>query len=142
MKAIYLAHPLSAPTREGIEANRARASRWVSWVARHFRYAVIADWIVMTGVLEETPENRDLGLKCDCELVRRADEFWMVGGRLSSGMSVERKAADDAGKPVVDLLFLGEEPPEQIDASMLALLVAKLGQKHPAAKDGKVTVSV
>lgn len=98
LPVVYLAAPLSAPTREGIEANRAAAAKWAAWIAVTFRVAVVADWIWMTGELAETPENRALGLAADCSLVRRCDVLVMVGPRVSEGMRLESAHA----KAVVD----------------------------------------
>lgn len=113
MRVVYLAHALSAPTREGIEANRARAARWATWIATTYRVAVIADWIWMTGLLEETPANRSFGLACDLELVQRADEVWMVGALVSQGMKLDAIEAYRHGKMILDLTAtsLDNEPP-------------------------------
>ena len=56
MKRVYLAHALSAPTREGIEANRRSAARWAAWISATFRVAVSADWIWYSEFLTEAPE--------------------------------------------------------------------------------------
>jgi hypothetical protein len=108
MKVVYVAHPLgSGPDRE---ANRQKATRWVKWVAES-GHAPIADWILLSGVWEETPETRVRGLAIDVALVARCDEVWLVGGRVSPGMSVEADAARRAGILVIDKTDLGPEPP-------------------------------
>lgn len=110
MKVIYLAHPLGAgPDRE---QNRANAARWVAWATRAHAVAVIADWIILSGELAETPANRALGIASDLALIGRVDELWMVGGRISPGMEIEAARAREYGKPVVDLTHLGALPPE------------------------------
>lgn len=91
MKVVYIAHRLSAPTRDGIEANRARASRWVAWAASQ-GVAPVATWIVLTGQWNESDGNRVLGLKIDCALIGRCDELWVCGGAdepTSEGMRLE-----------------------------------------------------
>lgn len=103
MRVIYLAHPLGAPTREGIEANRRSAATWAAWVSVRFLVAVTADWIWLTGELSETPDNRAWGLECDKALVERCDELWMVGPSVSAGMLIEAEHARLEGKPVYDL---------------------------------------
>ena len=55
MIQIYCAHPLTAPTREGIDENRRRAAKWAAWLWKQ-GFAVECSWIVMTGELEETPD--------------------------------------------------------------------------------------
>lgn len=117
MRVVYLAAPLSGPTHEAIQGNRARAARWCAWAVRQ-GVCPVAMWIVLTGELPETPENRALGLELDCEVVRRCDELWLVGGRVSSGMQEEALEARRHGIPVLDLTELGEEPPseDELDA--------------------------
>lgn len=110
---VWMAHPLSAPTPEGITANLARAKRWLAWLYRTFpNVDFAAAWIPCCEAMDDAdPAERERGLLFDCEMVRRLDGYWMVGGRISSGMERERAAAVAAGKPVVDLTALGEEPP-------------------------------
>jgi hypothetical protein len=120
-KVVYLAHPLSAPTREGIEANRKNAARWAAWLVVNFDVAIECTWVVLTGELEETDDNRKLGLDCDLALVERCDELWMVGGRVSSGMQLESDHARGKGKRVVDLTALGRDVPALREVVELAL---------------------
>ena len=107
MKVIYLAHPFTAPTREGMEANRKRAAVWVAWALTVRGVSPVCSWIVLTGVLPETLESRRLGLEADKAQVRLCEEIWHVGGKVTSGMATEESAA----KKVVDLTHLGEWPP-------------------------------
>lgn len=106
MRRVYVAHQLSAPTREGIEANRRAAARWAAWISTTFRVAVSADWIWMTGELTETEENRAHGLACDLAHIERCDELWMVGPKVSSGMTLERQHAVICGLWTGDLTGL------------------------------------
>lgn len=139
MRCVYLAHPVSAPTREGIEANRARAARWAAWILTTYRVAVIADWLWCTGELDETPENRTLGLAMDVELVSRADEVWMVGERISQGMKLEAEEAFRLGKMVFDLTALdtGPEPPTVRWTS--SFIMARQWQPENAGRGGAAT---
>ena len=108
---VYVAHPLNAPTRAGIDANRAAASRWVAWAALN-GCATVADWIILSGHLPETPQNRALGLEIDCTLIERCDAVLLVGGRISEGMAIERAHAQISDVASVDLTELGAEPPQ------------------------------
>ena len=109
---VYIAHPLGGGSDR--EANRINAARWCAWAARARGVAPVADWIILSGELDESPENRTLGLACDVALVARCDEVWLVGGRVSPGMQVEADAARDLGIPVVDLTSLGRLPPQEV----------------------------
>jgi hypothetical protein len=121
-RVVYLAAPLTAPTREGIEQNRKNGARWAAFLVEHFNVAVECTWIVLTGELEETPANRKRGLECDLALVERCDELWMVGGRVSGGMQVESDHARKRGMRVVDLTALGVVPPFEPEIVRLALV--------------------
>jgi len=107
-KVVYIAHPLgSGPDRE---ANRQNAAAWCSWAVMHFNVTTVADWVVLSGVLSE--DHRDLGLECDLALVERCDELWLVGGRVSPGMEIERAHAIAFGVVVRDFTALGFATPD------------------------------
>ncbi len=110
IKRVYIAHRLNADTREGIEANRARASRWVAWAARQ-GVSPCATWIVLTGQWDETEENRALGLKLDCAELATCDEIWLCGDGLSTGMGIESTHGASVGVPSVEKYTDDGEPP-------------------------------
>lgn len=114
MKVVYIAHPLNADTRHGIEANRRNASEWVAWAAAE-GVAPVATWITLSGQWEETDANRKLGLEIDCALISRCDEVWLVGSRVSKGMQIEAEHARRAGIPVLDLTVRGGLPPRSAE---------------------------
>lgn len=110
-RAVYLAHCLSAPTRAGIEANRQSASKWAAFLVTHFNVAIECSWIVLTGELDETPENRKRGLDCDLVMVGGCQELVMVGPRTSDGMLIEaRHMVHEVGGAVYDLTGLEMDP--------------------------------
>lgn len=110
MKVCYVAHPLGAG--EDRARNIVNATKWCAWLAKTYRIATVADWIVLASQWDETPENRELGLAIDVELVKRCDELIMVGGRISAGMAIEANAAREHGLIVTDLTHLGYEVPD------------------------------
>lgn len=124
MKVIYLAHPLGAATPEGVEANKARARRWIRWVYDNFKdVAVVADWLITCDVLDDfNPEHRAHGMTMNAAIIPRCDEFWMVGGRVSNGMNDESGVADRARRRIYDLTWLGEEPPAEVPEKVRALI--------------------
>jgi hypothetical protein len=108
VRIVYVAHPLgSGPDRE---ANRANAAKWCAWVAMQ-GFAPVADWIVLSGVLDESADNRTLGLRIDLALIARCDEVWLVGGRVSPGMRIEADEAERLIKPILDLTHMGWRAP-------------------------------
>lgn len=124
MRIIYLAHPLGAPTPEGVEANKARARRWIRWIYDHFKdVAVIADWLITVDVLDDfNPEHRAHGMKMNKAIIPRCSEFWMVGGRVSNGMRDESITSIEAQLRIFDLTWLGEEPPVDVPEQVRALV--------------------
>jgi hypothetical protein len=102
-RAVYVAHPLNAPTRAGIEANLSRGARWCAWLATYFSIAPLAPWIYLAGIWLETPENRARGLEIDFATIDRCDELWLVGPRVSEGMLLEARHAFALGKRVRNL---------------------------------------
>lgn len=109
----YVAHPVGAPTPDGVHANVARALRWVRWLVDHTTLAVSAPWIPYVLACEgETPEQRQRGLRDDLAMVERHDLVIECSDRISVGMSLERDHACLCGLSIADLTVLGlAEPP-------------------------------
>jgi hypothetical protein len=118
---LWMAHPVSAPTTDGIYANIARATRWLAYLrATRPDDTIIAPWVTWVEIElardgRELPTTREKGLQ-DCEaVVARCDGLVVVGGRLTAGMARECGAFLRAtlGRGFfLDLLHLGNEPPE------------------------------
>lgn len=126
MRVIYLAHPVGAATPEGVTANLARAKRWYRWIAKNFNVSVVADWITGCEVFDDANQaDRDHGLDMDIAAIERCDELWLVGGRISQGMGTERDAAEDFHLRIVDLTFLGEEPPDLVSPEIMNLIAER-----------------
>lgn len=105
----YVAAPLGAPDRARLEANIARAMRWLSWLRRSFPESTfIAPWIaaVLSGEDDADPRQREAGLVDADTVIPRLDGVVLVGGRVSSGMRREAMAA----RRVWSLTWLGLEP--------------------------------
>jgi hypothetical protein len=122
---LYVAHPL-APTSEcmapftaddragareaALQANLARAMRWLSWLRRSFpEVTFIAPWIaaVLSGEDDSDSAQREAGLVDADAVVPRCDGIVLCGGRISSGMMRERAVA----RRCWDLTDLGDQPP-------------------------------
>jgi hypothetical protein len=112
VKVVYVAHPLgSGPERE---ENRKLASRWVARIGM-LGYAPVADWIILSGEWDDT--HRERGLAIDLALIARCDEVWLVGPRLSPGMTIEAVHGRKLGKRVEN--FVGVNLNE-LDAAIRA----------------------
>lgn len=107
---LYMAHPLGGD----VDGNIKRALRWLAWLRRSFpETTFVAPWIagVMSVGGDGTEADREAGLVDDCATVALLDGIVLAGGRISSGMARERVAAITAGREVIDLTHLGDEPP-------------------------------
>ena len=103
-KLVWIAHPYG-----GSVASLSRAKRWMLWAINNFPDVVpVMNWILYCELLNDSnPAHRELGLDADMAVAGRCEEIWLVGGRVSAGMTKE-----SAEHPVVfDLTYLGEEPP-------------------------------
>jgi len=106
MKLIYLAHPVAGD----VPGNIARAKDWYRWCnSLDLDIAVIAPWIHGIELLLEDdadPVVRSRALeRCVCA-VRKCDELWLVGPRISTGMQLESDAARNAGVRVRDFTWM------------------------------------
>lgn len=126
MRVIYMAHPYG-----GKPENLARAKRWMRWIEETQPVAVNASWILECEIWDDAnPDERSAGLRRDIANIRRCDEIWAVGGRVSEGMGVEINAAAEYNIPLMDLTAFGEEPPvEPIDIPPLRWLAKQKGQR-------------
>jgi len=138
---VYLAHPV-APTQEQIlqsisggelwppsasheeyivEMNLQSARSWLRWPVTSTDWAVSMPWMPYVQALgEDGGAMRARGLRDDCLMASRCDAIVLCGGRISSGMAMERDAVQKAGKAVVSLIDLGELPPAGDHKDMLA----------------------
>lgn len=112
MKMIFMAHPVAGD----VEENLGRAKRWVKWIEDTLNVVVAATWIVECQIYDDSdPERRAASFKRNFEVLKRCDEFWMVGPYISKGMAEEMEFAQDHEMRVVDFTFLGRfEPPKEI----------------------------
>lgn len=127
---IYVAHPLGSG--DDRQANRRRAAEWAGWMAENFFVIPIAPWIYLSEVWPETDEKRNAGLNLDLALLNvrmepsheraRRLTSWLVGGRISPGMELERAEAVLS----IDLTYLGDDPPDRGTMAELPLAVVKL----------------
>lgn len=106
----YMAHPVGGDVTGNLE----RADRWLTFLRRGFPdIAVIAPWIasIKAGENDADPEQRERGLLDAVAVCGRCDAIVLTGGRVSAGMEREARAARNAGATVMDMTWLGVEPP-------------------------------
>lgn len=106
----YVAHPIGQEPERA--ANLARARRWLRWlISVHPEIAFAVPWLPYTDVLDETPDNRERGIRDDIAMLQRCDLVVLVGGTISTGMAMEVQIAQSIGMNFIDYLHLGAEPP-------------------------------
>jgi len=105
----YMAHPLG----DGYDRiqNIARARRWFNYLLQEYpMHGFTAPWLLYAEMLNESPSNRERGMRDDLDCLRRCDGIVLVGGRMSPGMMEELGEAQANGRQVLDLIHLGSEP--------------------------------
>ena len=106
MKQVYLAHPLSAPTKEGILRNIDKAKLWYKWACDHYwpDHCFNAMWILNCEVYNDADQReRDIGMQRNYAHIKRCDELWLLGPEVSDGMDREASFARRCRLPVYNL---------------------------------------
>lgn len=96
MKLVYICSPL----RGDADRNIRKANGYCLFAAKQ-SLVPVAPHVMFPGILDDAiPEERSLGLSMGLELVKRCDEVWVFGERLSEGMQAEIRAAEDMSIPI------------------------------------------
>ncbi len=108
-KLVYIASPYAGDVERNVEFAR-HACRFCI-VKGH---TPVAPHLLYTQMLDDAdPVQREIGLSLGQRLLERADELWVCGDRISSGMAAEIAAARNLGIPVRRLetleVFIGSE---------------------------------
>ena len=122
MKQVYLAHPLSAPSKEGILQNIARAKLWYKWACDRYwpDHCFNAMWIINCEVYEDAnSRERDIGMQRNYAHIKRCDELWLVGPVVTSGMEDEGNFARRCTQPVYNLTGFDKPPLERLSDSRM-----------------------
>lgn len=91
MKFVYVCSPL----RGDIETNVRRAHGYCRFVIQQGALP-LAPHAVFTAFLDDTiPQERQLGMAFGLELMKRVDELWVFGKRITEGMGAEIKRATE-----------------------------------------------
>lgn len=111
---IYLAHPVAAPSKEGVRANVEKAGRWLLWLSeKEPDRTIIAPWLttLLLGADDFNLLARERAIRASHNVIVRCDGIVLVGGRISTGMQGEINSALSVGGWISDLTSLGDEPP-------------------------------
>lgn len=108
MKIVYIAHPIGAKTKEGIERNLADLRRIVRKI--NLNYPDIVPFVPYYSDVVSMDDNvlaeRERGIKNDKAILEAGfiDELWLTGDRISNGMTEERNIALIEMIPVIDYI--------------------------------------
>lgn len=87
--------------RRGLERNL-RNAEWYCRAAVVSHAVPIAPHLLFTRFLDEfDPSSRNIGLELAAELLKRCDELWVFGDRISEGMKEEIKMAEAMQMPII-----------------------------------------
>lgn len=133
----YMAHPLADFEGTTRTEHIARAKRWMQWLTETFDVAITANWILIAEFWPESDEHREKGLAYDVLHATSANLTFLVGGRVSGGMAIEKAAVEKAGGVILDLTAFGAEPPtlEMLDSDALVMLEAMKQTLRDGAAD-------
>lgn len=98
----YVAHAV----RGDVWGNIAKGKRIIGALTqRHPSKLFVAPWIYECEIFDDSnDEQRQAGLLRCMAFVRRCDQIWLCGERMSAGMQEEWSAAINSGKTIVDLI--------------------------------------
>lgn len=103
MRLVYLAAPLTPRGSETREGNMLAAIEVYKELCElHADCAFLLQWVINCAVFEETTENRAVGIARNLAVIAVCDELWLVGPRVSAGMTAEATYAVDHGVRVRD----------------------------------------
>jgi hypothetical protein len=100
-KKAYICSPLSAPTTEGIEANRRKAAEYMRAVSNAHNCRAVAPHAYISLFLNDMdPDERKLGMDFSLNFLATCDVVVVCGNAVSKGMQVELDKACELGMPV------------------------------------------
>ena len=113
MKTVFIAHQVSGDVKENLKS----ALRWARWALISHDVVPVVPYAYLCQILDDSnPEDRESGLKCSMEILRRCEEVWLCGP-LPSGNSFvwkELAEAERMNKRIMDFTGLSL-PPEYAD---------------------------
>lgn len=96
MKLVYICSPL----RGDIENNIKKAISYCKYAATK-NVVPLAPHTIFTQYLNDNiPKEREQGLYMGIQLLKKCDEIWVFGNRISEGMSSEIKLAKKLNIPI------------------------------------------
>lgn len=96
MKFMYICSPL----RGDVERKIQKANGYCRFAVRE-GVLPFAPHAIFSGFLDDIiPEERQMGVTLGLEILKRCEEVWVIGDRISEGMEAEILVADQLNIPV------------------------------------------
>lgn len=108
MKIAYIAHPIGAPTKDGIEENLADLRRIIRHI--NLNYSDVVPFAPYYADIVSMDDNvfaeRERGIKNDKAILESGivDELWLTGSRISNGMNNECAIAIRKNITIIDMI--------------------------------------
>jgi len=96
MRLIYVC----SPYRGDVEFNTLKAREYCHFVYMQGGVPIAVHLHNTQFLNDDIPEERQAGLLLGIDLLKRCDEIWVFGDRISEGMEAEITAAHEIGIPV------------------------------------------
>lgn len=93
MKLIYICSPYRGDT----ESNAAKARGYCRFACGQEAVPIAPHLIYPQFLDDDIPEEREAGMRLGTELLKRCDELWVFGDRISEGINAELEAAEKSG---------------------------------------------
>ena len=91
---------ICSPLRGDVETNIQRANRYCLFASTQAVLPLAPHTIFTQWLDDNDPQERQRGIYLGLELLRRCDELWVFGSRISTGMAEEIKLATKLGKKI------------------------------------------
>ena len=105
MKTVFIAHQVSGDVKENIKS----ALRWARWAAKMRDVVPVVPYAYFCQILDDSNEaDRELGIKCSMEILRRCEEVWVCGPtpKNTSQVWLEIEEAERMNRKVMDFTGL------------------------------------
>ena len=96
MKLIIVCSPYSG----NILQNTYKAQEYCKYVVRQGHTPFAPHLFFPRFLNEHNREEREIGIKLGIEILKRANELWIFGDKVTAGMRKEIEAAREYGKPI------------------------------------------
>jgi len=99
-KLIYVCSPVKGKNKEEVKENILKAKVYCKMLL-FWGHIPLAPHVAFDGILDDNiQQERERALQIGLELVKRCDEVWVFGDRISEGMRAEIELAKKLGIPV------------------------------------------